>query len=268
MDMLHFAAMGYMKNLLFYRPNLRLILGLVIMLWSTLGLARDYAIELIVFERQANADESIEVRTFSAERIAQKLQKLQKLATKADELETDPVLDRLDSIRENFSQSGFRILQTAKWVQPAENIQNAPVVSIGTELSVLPNAFIRVYKTALIYVDLDLQLSPESGAYPVYVDPDNPLGESQIDNSGIENPILAEAENSLDLDQTLSSRPIELQQAHYFISEKRRLKFNEVHYFDHPRFGVILGIWPEESVESEAEVKVESEVEIPQAEES
>lgn len=32
----------------------------------------------------------------------------------------------------------------------------------------------------------------------------------------------------------------------YFINEKRRLKFKEVHYFDHPRFGALLTVWPVE----------------------
>lgn len=31
----------------------------------------------------------------------------------------------------------------------------------------------------------------------------------------------------------------------YFISEKRRLKFKQVHYFDHPLYGAILGVWKE-----------------------
>ena len=30
----------------------------------------------------------------------------------------------------------------------------------------------------------------------------------------------------------------------YFIDEKRRLKLNEIHYFDHPNFGVILSVRP------------------------
>ncbi len=30
----------------------------------------------------------------------------------------------------------------------------------------------------------------------------------------------------------------------YFIDEKRRLKLNEIHYFDHPKFGVILSVRP------------------------
>ena len=32
----------------------------------------------------------------------------------------------------------------------------------------------------------------------------------------------------------------------YYLSEKRRVKFGEVHYFDHPRFGAIVGVWPAE----------------------
>lgn len=30
----------------------------------------------------------------------------------------------------------------------------------------------------------------------------------------------------------------------YFMNEKRRLKLNEIHYFDHPKFGVILSVRP------------------------
>lgn len=36
----------------------------------------------------------------------------------------------------------------------------------------------------------------------------------------------------------------------YFIDEQRKLKLNEVHYFDQPRFGVVLSVRPREETEA------------------
>ncbi len=41
----------------------------------------------------------------------------------------------------------------------------------------------------------------------------------------------------------------------YFIDEQRKLKLNEIHYFDHPRFGVILSVKPLEDRQPTAAVQ-------------
>ena len=33
-------------------------------------------------------------------------------------------------------------------------------------------------------------------------------------------------------------------QPYYFLKERRRVKFREVHFLDHPKFGILLTVWP------------------------
>jgi hypothetical protein len=30
----------------------------------------------------------------------------------------------------------------------------------------------------------------------------------------------------------------------HFLKQKRRVKFKEIHYLDHPRFGLFITVWP------------------------
>ena len=210
---------------LFLNVCLAFLFGLI--LWPLVSAvntvhARDYEVELIVFERITTAESSGESGDFSGERSAARVQKMQGLTDQAIEFETSEELNHLAAVRTNLAREGYRILHSAQWIQPAELYQNAPLISFGIEDTTLPFGFIRVYKTTLIFVDLDIQLSPVMlqslpGSYV-----------SEVSGSEINSP------DSI----------VEFQQSHFFISEKRRLKFEEVHYFDHPRFGAIMGVWP------------------------
>jgi len=182
--------------------------------------ARDYDVEVIIFERLNSDNEAEEVWDFSAERMAGKLQRMQVIAENAVQFETEPSLVHLEPVRQNLIEAGYRILQSEKWIQPAEVYQNAPVVSLGVENSIIPRGFVHVYRTSLIFVDIDIQLSPIT---PV---------------------LIPNADVNIDGGFAIYQSKYEIQSPHYFISEKRRLKFSEIHYFDHPKFGVIMGVWP------------------------
>ena len=194
--------------------------------------AKEYAIEIIVFDRPAEkapvenaaaenatakkpADEQWD---FSSERIAEHLKKMAALADKASEYETADEVTHLERVRLNLIESGYRILNTTRWRQPTSLYQNAPLIPLGDPETALAAGFVRIYTTSLIYADLHLQLSP-------------PLPETETENL-----ILYD----LDPEPDAGAAP---QQPHYFITEKRRLQFKQIHYFDHPLFGAILGLW-------------------------
>jgi len=202
-----------------YLPGI-LILSILLTISQT-AQARDYEIEVIVFEQagsraeaDAAEDEQDEKWDFSDRKIAGALQHIAALESGSDDFPIETALDRLDPARQQLSQAGHRIIRTASWIQPSAVYQYAPLISLGLADSSL-TGFIRVYKTSLIYADIDLQFSPES-----------PSSATLPDGSS-----------------ALSTPPDNLPE-HYFLSEKRRLKFKEVHYFDHPKFGAIVGIWP------------------------
>ncbi len=202
------------------------VLGILLLGLGHVVYARDYTVELIVFERLDTANDADEIWDFSSDRIAGKLQKIQSLTSKAIDYKTSSTLIRLATIRNNLVAAGYGILHSARWIQPAKVYQQASLISFGTADSSLPYGFIRVYKTSLIFADIDIQYSPTRPE--VFVN-----DHTVIDADADSNEYLISPDTNL-----------EFQQPHFFISEKRRLKFKEIHYFDHPSFGVILSVWP------------------------
>ncbi len=227
------------------------LLGFGLALASGGVAARDYAVEVIVFDRLTQ-----EIRTdaqwdLSSRRIDEHLRRMAALADEISEPdtsrensretskedtspeisledtshETSRELANLEPARVALIESGYRILNTTRWRQPGSLYQNAPLIPLGDGDNALASGFVRIYTTTLIYADVNLQLSPllpESA--------DAPSGDADW---------VADTDLGADADADLATR-----QPHYFIAEKRRLKFTEVHYFDHPYFGAILGVWP------------------------
>lgn len=240
------------------RPRLAAALAAALLaallLVSGAAVARDYEVEIIVFDRlEREAGRAPQERwDFSSARIAARLNEMKALAARASAHPRTAQLASLEPLRERLLQANYRILDTARWRQPATFYPNAPVIALGgarddgdgdavgddggdAEAVVddgvdgeavvdgdatanadnpLAAGFVRVYRTALIYADLNLQLSP-------------PVAE-----------------------ESAPGWP-----PHYFIAEKRRLKFKQIHYFDHPLFGALLQVWPvevDETAEDEA----------------
>ncbi|MGI9311122.1 MAG: CsiV family protein [bacterium] len=226
--------------------NLSLVFALALALASGAAAAKQYEIEVIVFDRpdalaawrtafaqddvaqndapddtppdhaQPQPDDSQSAREqldFSASRAAARLRRMDELAGEASARATFTQLGRLEVARLGLIKSGYRILNTTRWQQPTSTYRHAPLMPLGRPDSALSAGFVRVYTTSLIYADLDLRLSP-----PLQLEPS---AHSEI---------------------VLAPPPVDAQ-PHYFIAEKRRLKFNQIHYFDHPLFGAILGVW-------------------------
>jgi len=185
--------------------------------------AWDYHVELIVFERELKQDAATEQWDFSSNRIAGNKLRIKELA-KTVNFDPKPrdQLIYLNRVKRALVLSGYQILKSTQWQQPARFYHKAPLVSLNSQNNNLVTVYIRVYKTSLIFADIDIQLSPDS--------------------------ILANQSDLLEpsIDQIEKS-----QRPYYFISEKRRLKFKEIHYIDHPHFGAILGVWPVEEIDTE-----------------
>ena len=176
-----------------------LILGLCfVQLFVTPVFARDYDVELMIFERISPSLETEEQWAFGSNQILAHQEELRALATSSVDLPLKQSVNRLKRLESELRNSGYRLLVSTHWRQPAEVFHNAPIVNVSRRENGL-QGFIKVYKTSLIFADLNLGL---------------------VDIS---------------VDRSLPT---------YFIGEKRRLKFKEIHYFDHPRFGAILGVWP------------------------
>lgn len=192
-------------------------------------MARDYNVEVLIFERAENHAQPPEEAppSMSGRGIDGHRARMESLALDAVEYETEPVLVHLEPVAVNLQLAGYPILQTARWTQPGTVYQHAPLVSLGLPETTLPHAYIRIYKTSVIHADVDIQMTPS--AFVPLAEDDPPPAQNESPDAGV----------------TETDRP----SPQYFISEKRRLKFREIHYLDHPDFGVILGVWPPEAEE-------------------
>jgi len=166
--------------------------------FTTSALARDYQVEVLVFERSQVSSETQEQWDSRSNRVAKNQTRLQVIAGKTDDLPLQSGVSRLKRIEGELLASGYRVLQSLRWQQPARVFPQAPVVNISNPGNPM-QGYLRIYKTSLIFADVMIGLAGPG---------------------------------------SLTAQPL------YFIDEKRRLKFKEVHYFDHPKMGVILGVWP------------------------
>ena len=216
---------------------LSLSLALALALASTAA-AREYEVEVIVFDRLDKDITPHEQWDFSSPRTAERLHHMSELAEAASTHHTSDLIHRLAPVRTHLLESGYRILDTTRWRQPPSFYQHAPLIPLGNRGNggdgdhALAAGFVRIYTTSLIYADLNLQLSPPPPA--AFALPDAAATATAM----TANP-LDDLQTQAGFDTTPPPpRP------HYFITEKRRLKFKQIHYFDHPLFGAILGVWP------------------------
>jgi hypothetical protein len=152
-------------------------------------------------------------------------------------------LDRLKEIRASLELSPeYKILQTLSWQQTEADYRHSPLIDTLTPQM---KGVIRVYAPNLLYAELNLTYV-QNGILP----------ESQIENN-IENNSETEGAPVPELDlpnfdtryYSISGNSdiyfeseTEPTLVRYFIDEQRKLKLDEIHYFDHPKFGVILSV--------------------------
>jgi len=230
------------------------------------GYASDYSVEAIIFTNTKAANTPALHWDNNAPRIIKAQNKLDRLylkaatATKArkenrlntpaeaSENENGRALDttishelvELRGIHNKLQQSqDHEILQTLSWNQSEAGYQSSPLINTLTPHM---KGVIRVYAPNLLFAEVNLTYVPDE------ILPDSLL--ESMDGGTGEAVALPEPTtyNSVDYGseyslQTAVKPPI----IHYFMDEQRKLKLNEIHYFDHPRFGVILNVKPIEN---------------------
>ena len=107
----------------------------------------------------------------------------------------------------------YEILFHGRWSQTTSDRQGAPYIridlpAVGRSSTLI--GVLRLFATDLLYVDAFLRYRP---------------AEQQANNQ-----IVKSTERNT--------------QPYYFLKERRRVKFREVHFLDHPKFGILLTVWP------------------------
>ena len=107
----------------------------------------------------------------------------------------------------------YEILFHGGWSQTTSDRKAAPYIridlpAVGRSSTLI--GVLRLFATDLLYVDAFLRYRP---------------GERRANNQIVE----------------FTERNT---QPYYFLKERRRVKFREVHFLDHPKFGILLTVWP------------------------
>ena len=188
-----------------------LLAGLLLMSVGSPGViaaGKQYDIELVVFQNLVRNDQGEVWPVDYPESDRQDLPKLE------DQPDTIWLPDTQRQLAAHYqalrNSSGFRPLAYYAWRQPVLDRNFAPVVALpatGTESSApYIDGTVRVSVARYLHLDLDLQLHSQS----------------------------RQEEFSAESDITPRIR----------LSEQRRMRSRELHYFDHPRFGAIALITP------------------------
>ena len=198
------------------------------------AVARDYDLELIVFERFAKSGEVKEQWLGDSNGQLRHRQDLASMSGRATSLPAGGDVNRLAGVKSGLQKSGYRLLESVRWRQPARVYKSAPIYRLASNDGRM-KGYLRIYKTSLIFADLLLSLK---GELPVKLNRSTSQTTDATAQSGI-------GISSINLANTSTAPTLKPVVApDYFIKQKRQLKFKEVHYFDHPKYGAILTVWP------------------------
>ncbi len=155
-----------------------------------------------------NEGVSAEQWDFGSEATTKKLTQHNKSSARSREPVNPIGLSNLANIRTRIAQSSdHRILKTLSWTQSSASYANSPLIRVDSPGYQLDGT-VRVYAPNLLFTEFNLRYHPGVISPPQFAMPD--------------------------IEQ-------------YFLQEKRRLKLEEVHYFDHPKFGAVLTVRPIET---------------------
>ena len=204
----------------------------------------EFSVEIVPFnEANTNnkeASETINIKTYSQIDESKWFEKKSKL----DQLNN--IYNRLDRRKE------YKILHKESWIQPALSKENAPYIH---EIFDNNGLLVKLYKSRYLHLDviayLDGNLSSNTDKKIINKIKFDALKDSIPDeiknyNIKIETKLFEKGEivkpkiNTVDA----STQPlIRLSEVKYLLKEERRIFKNEVHYFDHPKIGIIISVY-------------------------
>ncbi|HYQ70490.1 MAG TPA: CsiV family protein [Gammaproteobacteria bacterium] len=179
-----------------------------------------YDVELIIFRHKVNSDAGEQWNTAAAEDFTPA-----RVFSQDGFTELSPTLYQLDAIRGGLrNSSGYTVLLHRAWRQVGYDAAHAiayPIhAAVGNGRESLDGS-VTLVRERYLHLDVDLMLTTAgSGSPGQYVEGQD-------------------------------SRPV------YRLHEKRRMRSREVHYLDHPRFGIIAVVTPYDAPEDEPEPEPE-----------
>lgn len=173
-----------------------------------------YDVEILIF-RQLISQGDDEVLDLPTTTHLDLNLELERLLTKATSINVEPAIEGylMESSQRLAASPNYQILYHGRWSQTTADLKTAPYVRIdlpSIHTSYALAGVVRLFSTDLLYVDTMLRYRPAAD-------------HGQLQTPGLE---------------ANAAGP------YYFLQERRRVKFRELHFLDHPRFGILLGVWP------------------------
>jgi hypothetical protein len=186
----------------------------------------NYAVELVVFRNLMPDLEGKEI--WSPDRVNLNIPGLDQARNAADS--NDDTTDIGKAVALLDTDDKYQVLTHKRWIQTADARSSSPVMRITDPAGDLDGTVV-FYMSRFLHVDVDLLLKDESG--------------QNADTT----PVLSTTDNTQPMTVSASGtdNSINNQELAYRIDESRRIRSNQMNYFDHPKFGVLLIITPMES---------------------
>lgn len=176
---------------------------------------KTYRVEAIVFAQPGNTDEG--ERWSGAATLPPALETLTPAADLPAESKLLPALQAL--------KASYRVLAQASWTQPAADKATTKPVAVRTADGTLDGTLM-VYVSRFLHTEVNLRWRADAVA-----------AVSTANGAGASPPPVAPATATAPAEPAAAT-PV------YRLSERRRIKSAETHYFDHPKFGVLLRVTP------------------------
>ena len=186
------------------------------------------------------ASEIINIKTYSQIDESKWFEKKSKL----DQLNN--IYNRLDRRKE------YKILHKESWIQPALSKENAPYIH---EIFDNNGLLIKLYKSRYLHLDviayLEGNLSSNTDKKIINKIKFDALKDSIPDeiknyNIKIDKKIFEKGEivePKINSEEAITEPLKRLDEVKYLLKEERRIFKNEVHYFDHPKIGIIISVY-------------------------
>ncbi len=162
-------------------------------------------------------------------------------------------LDQLNNIYRRLDRrKEYKILHKESWIQPALSKENAPYIH---EIFNNNGLLIKLYKSRYLHLDviayLEGNLSSNKDKKIINKIKLDALKDSIPDeikdyNIKINTEIFKKGEivnPKINIEETFTEPLIRLDEVKYLLKEERRIFKDEVHYFDHPKIGIIISVY-------------------------
>ena len=193
-----------------------LFFGLVTLVCMSAHAVDFYDVEILVFRQFDSQGDDEELDVPNTWHLELNLE-LQDLLDRTSAIPLEPAIEGYLShpAQRIGNNRDYEILFHGRWSQTTSDRKAAPYIRIdlpAIHRSHTLTGVFRLFSTDLLYVDTFLRYRPEK----------------------------QQTANQTSISVGRDTPP------YYFIKERRRVKFREVHFLDHPAIGVLLTVWPVE----------------------